>query len=226
MAVNRQSTNLLVSLSKWASGQQENFLSDAFVHLMNLLAQDSPEAFAEIIGQMTDGILRPTDESAQDFALVSQVDTSEGTPDIEIDGPNAYALVEVKDESPVDIGQVERYLTLVERNQCRSKCLILLTKYQPPLLPGSPLLKSVRWTQITEWLRDAEKRFDFDETSIYTLRQFIGFLEAKGMSVNRTGWEMLPGIEQFKHFKVALRQAMESAGAHKVYASFGADYNG
>jgi len=226
MAVNRQSTNLLVSLSKWASGQQENFLSDAFAHLMNVLAQDSPEVFAELVGSMSHGIVRPTSESTTDFAVVSQIDTSEGTPDIEIAGPNAYALVEVKDESPVDIGQVERYLRLIERNDARSKCLILLTRYQPPPLPDSSLLKSVRWTQIAEWLREVDTRFEVDETSIYTLRQFIGFLEAKGMSVNKAGWEMLPGIVEFKNFKTLLQQAMESAGAHKVWSAYGADFNG
>jgi len=224
--MNQQSTNLLVSLSKWASGQQENFLSDAFVHLMNVLAQDSPEAFAEVVEKMSGGIIRPTSESAEDFALVSQIDTPEGTPDIEIAGPDAYALIEVKDESPVDEDQVGRYLKLIEGNDADSKCLVLLTRYKPPPLPDSSLLRQVRWTQITEWLRAAEKRLDFDETAIYTLRQFIGFLEDKGMSVDKAEWEMLPGIEQFKNFKALLKQAMESAGVHRVWTSYGADFNG
>lgn len=181
----KQSANLLVSLSKWASGQQENFLSDAFVHLMNVLAHDSPEAFAMIIESMSDGTIRPAGDSAEAFTLISQVNLSEGTPDIEIVGPDSYALVEVKDESPVDVDQVERYMKLVKESEAGSKCLVLLTRYQPPALPDSPLLKPVRWTQITEWLRSAEEGFNFDETSIYALRQFIGFLEAKGMSVNK-----------------------------------------
>ena len=37
---------------------------------------------------------------------------------------------------------------------------------------------------------------------------------------------MVSGIEQFKNFKVLLNQALESAGAHKLYASYGADFNG
>ena len=32
------SNNLLVALNNWASGKQENFLTDAFVHLLNRLA--------------------------------------------------------------------------------------------------------------------------------------------------------------------------------------------
>ncbi len=34
------------------------------------------------------------------------------------------------------------------------------------------------------------------------------------------------GIQQFQNFKVLLKQAMESAGAEKVWSAYGADFNG
>ena len=46
------------------------------------------------------------------------------------------------------------------------------------------------------------------------------------MSVKKAGWEMVSGIQQFKNFKVLLNQALESAGAHRIYAAYGADFNG
>ena len=46
------------------------------------------------------------------------------------------------------------------------------------------------------------------------------------MSVNKAGWEMVSGIQQFKNFKVLLNQALESAGAHRIYSAYGADFNG
>lgn len=116
------SNNLLVALSRWVSGQQENFLSDAFVHLLNLLAQQMPEAFAMAIKKITNGAITPTVETAPNFIVASQIFTSEGTPDIEISGPNAYALIEVKDESPVDEKQIERYTRLIEQNDADAKC--------------------------------------------------------------------------------------------------------
>jgi len=220
------SNNLLVALNNWASGQQENFLTDAFVHLLNRLALEVPDAFAMLLDQITDGAINPTSVTASDFVVTAQVTTSEGMPDIEIIGPNAYALIEVKDESPVDEEQIERYGRLVEQNGSDSKCLILLTRYQAPLLDNSRLIRTTRWTQISECLLAAKEKWQFDLASSHILEQFLGFLEAKGMSVNRTGWEMTAGIEQFRNFKVLLQQAMESASAHNTWSAYGANFNG
>ena len=220
------SSNLLVSLSKWASGQQENFLSDAFVHLLNLLAQQVPDAFALVLEQITIGAIRPTPETASDFIVTSQISTSEGMPDIEISGPNSYALIEVKDESPINVEQIERYSRLVEHANADSKCLVLLTRHHPHLPEGFHALKTIRWTQVTEWLSESLGSCSFDLTSLYVLEQFLGLLEAKGMSVKKAGWEMVSGIQQFTNFKVLLNQALESAGAHRIYTAYGANFNG
>ena len=220
------SSNLLVSLSKWASGQQENFLSDAFVHLLNILAQEVPDAFVLVLEQLTMGAIKPIPETASDFIVTSQVSTSEGMPDIEINGPNSYALIEVKDGSPVNVEQIERYSRLVENNDAESKCLVLLTRHHPPILDGFYSLKTIKWTQVTEWLSESMETCSFDRTSLYVVEQFLGFLEVKGMSVKKAGWEMVSGIQQFKNFKVLLNQALESAGAHKIFTSYGADFNG
>ena len=220
------SSNLLVTLSKWASGQQENFLSDAFVHLLNLLAQEVPTAFSMVMEEMTHGIIKPTPETATEFVISSQIATSAGTPDIEIRGPNTYALIEVKDESPVDVEQIDRYTRLIKQNDADTKCLVLLTRYQAPLLGNSYLLNTVRWTQVTESLIVVKDTFNLDPISRQILQQFLEFLEAKGMSTNRAGWEMVSGIQQFQNFKVLLKQAMESAGAEKVNTASGAGHNG
>ena len=217
------STNLLATLSKWASGQQENFLSDAFVHLLNLFAQETPEAFSKIITCMTEGCVTPSIESVDQFGITSQISTDEGTPDIEISGPDTYILIEVKDESPIYMEQVKRYLRLIEGNDAGNKQLLLLTKYSADHIIA-PLVK-LRWTQITEWLNEIDDQTD-NEVTNYSVKQFIGFLEFKGMSVNKAGWEMVAGIEQLQNFKSLLRQAMESAGAKQVHTSSGSDFNG
>ena len=45
------SNNLLVALNNWASDQQENFLADAFSHLLNRLALEVLDAFATLLDQ-------------------------------------------------------------------------------------------------------------------------------------------------------------------------------
>ena len=220
------SNNLLITLSKWASGQQENYLSDAFVHLLNVLAQEASNVFVTLVSSMTGGIINPPNDSVRQFRIVSQVSTGVGTPDIEINGPGCYGLIEVKDESGVNFEQLERYARLIEQSDASHKCLILLTRHHVTDLGVSSPRISIRWTQITEWLTGAKARYHLDATPLYTVEQFLGFLEAKGMSVNKAGWEMVSGIQQFKNFKVLLREAMESAGAHRVWSSYGADFNG
>jgi hypothetical protein len=222
----QSSKNLLISLSKWASGQQENFLSDAFVHLLNVLAQEAPDAFSMILGQMTAGVMRPTIESAPTFRLETQISTDVGTPDIEITGPGCYGLIEVKDESGVKVEQLVRYAGLISRNESPSKCLVLLTRHHFAN-PGIPVLvESVTWTQIAQWLTNPQINNQCGQGALNAIEQFVEFLEAKGMSVKRAGWEMVAGIEQFKNFKVMLREAMESAGAHRVWTAYGSDFQG
>lgn len=216
-------TNLLVSLNKWASGQQENFLTESFVHLLNALAQNSPVAFVSMISLMSDRKINPPADLTNQFIVTSQVDTDEGTPDIEISGPDSYILIEVKDESPIYMEQIERYYRVLEENKTRDKCLILLTKYQTSSITGSVI--KLRWTQIAEWLLKINDEIE-EEATNYIVRQFIEFLEYRGMSVNKAGWEMVAGIEQFRNFKTLLKHSMESAGAHRVWSAYGADFNG
>jgi len=213
-------------LSRWASGQQENFLSDSFVHLLNVLREEDPSAFVFLVEKMTDEMISPSPDSTNDFIVTSQIDTDEGTPDIMIAGPDSYVLIEVKDQSPVDIDQIERYSRLVERNSAQSKCLILLTKYQAPVIDQQIPLRAIRWTYITELLWLVLSRIDLTDTSNYVIRQFIEFLEAKGMSVQKAGWEMVAGIAEFMNFKTVLRQAIESSGAVRVEQSSGANHQG
>ena len=148
----QDSTNLLVTLSKWASGHQENFLTDAFVHLMNYLAQNQPEVFSTLIRTMTGNLISPDADTARLFTIASQVSTEEGTPDIELKSPDSYALIEVKDESPVNAEQIERYSRLITENTSNAKCLVLLTRNQSQPLTQTVYFKAVRWTQITEFL--------------------------------------------------------------------------
>ena len=168
-----QSNNLLITLSKWASGQHENFLSDAFVHLLNVLAQEEPDAFSMLIEKITAGAIRPEPESASDFHLVTQVTTEVGTPDIEISGPGSYGLIEVKDDSPVVVEQLERYASLIEQSDANFKCLVLLTRHYFPN-PGIPsLVRAVRWTQVSEWLTNAKMKCVYSPASHHTIEQFL-----------------------------------------------------
>ena len=52
-----QDNNLLVNLHKWASKQDENFTTEAFVFLLNYLLDHEPEIAVNVLRKMTDGFL-------------------------------------------------------------------------------------------------------------------------------------------------------------------------
>ena len=106
--------NLLSTLNRWSSGQPKKFLTDAFVHLLNRLADSSPESFVSILERLTRGEVIPDPETVGAFRIRSQIATDQGTPDIEISGENTYILVEVKDRSPVDPDQLRRYSEVID----------------------------------------------------------------------------------------------------------------
>jgi hypothetical protein len=122
--------------------------------------------------------------------------------------------------------QIQRYSRLIEGNGAQSKCLILLTKYQAPRINQQMPVRAIRWTFITELLWLVLSQSGLSNTSSHVIRQFIGFLEVKGMSVKKAGWEMVAGITEFMNFKIVLRQCIESSGAVKVWQASGANHQG
>jgi len=218
--------NLLIALDRWASGQHENFLTEAFVDVLNRLSSSSPELFGQLLKRITDGEFNPAVEELAGFNVVSQLSTDQGSPDIAIMGPDHYALIEVKDQSPVDPDQLNRYSRLIELNTAGNKCLVLLTRDQAPPLDIKWLQKPIRWYQVLEWIGDIKDKHELDDVSGYVIRQFLGFLEGRGMAVEKVGWEFAPGLRQLMNLKTLMREALEGAGAHRVWTSYGSEFNG
>ena len=76
--------NLLVRLHKWASRQDENFLTEAFVHLLQHLPAYEAEAGVRLIGRLTNGVIAESADHAKAIEIRPQVVSGEGTPDISI----------------------------------------------------------------------------------------------------------------------------------------------
>jgi hypothetical protein len=218
--------NLLDSLSRWASSQQENFLTEAFVHLLDHLTESSPRSFAALVTNLSDGVITPNEDTAPDFHVVSQISTDEGAPDIEISGPDSYALVEVKDQSPVNLDQLERYSRLIFDREENKSCLILLTRYPAPPVESSELVAPVRWTQVSRWLTEIIEEENLDDVASYLASQFMAYLNGKGIVVERVGWELEPGLRQLTLLKSMFEEALVSAGVERVYTAYGADFTG
>ncbi len=219
-------TNLFTSLNRWASGQSENFLTEAFVQLLNRLLANAPHEFDSLIGSLTRNKVKSHDGNRSDIQIRSQASTELGSPDIEISGPNIHCFVEVKDGAPVDPDQLRRYSEVLSSRVEQTRCLVLLTRYRPPPINQPFLVEPVRWSHVAEWLGEFRAERQIDDATAYLLDQFLGFLEDKGMTAEKVGWELIAGLDQLVNLKVMMQEALVSAGAYRVWTSYGGDFSG
>src|SRR5213082_1993494 len=105
VAVQSPRNNLLLLLHKWARRQDENFLTEAFAHLLQHLLDEEPEAAVGFLESLTGGFLRVKAAEARHVALRTQIILSEGRPDLEIRTIEQLVYVEVKSESAADPAQ-------------------------------------------------------------------------------------------------------------------------
>jgi hypothetical protein len=219
-------SNLFSSLNRWASGQSENFLTEAFVQLLNRLLVNAPREFDSLIRSLTRDTVVSHDGNRSDIEIRSQASTELGSPDIEISGPDIHCFVEVKDGSPVNADQLRRYSEVLSSQNERTRCLVLLTRYPPPSVNEPFLVEPVRWSHVAEWLGELRADRQIDDATTYLLDQFLAFLEDKGMTAERVGWELISGLDQLMNLKVMMQEALVSAGAHRVWISYGGDFSG
>ena len=72
--------NLLVRLHKWAD--DENFMTESFVHLLEYLRTNEPELAAELISQITRGTIRLSTSELTTLQIKTQVHHGNAIPDI------------------------------------------------------------------------------------------------------------------------------------------------
>jgi hypothetical protein len=89
--------NLLVALSNYAHQQEENFTTEAFVHLLRHVQRFEPTIACSLICSLSGGRLNVTSETCSKLEITTQSTFAEGRPDILIESPTEFAMiVEVK----------------------------------------------------------------------------------------------------------------------------------
>jgi len=106
--------NLFSVLSKYDSASEENYLTEAFVFLVNhLLDRDRPVGI-----QLLTDLCADNDEFTFDpgepIAIVTQRSTEVGRPDIEISTRDTLISIEVKHDSGLGPTQLQRYKKALE----------------------------------------------------------------------------------------------------------------
>src|SRR5947199_5621957 len=91
--------NLFLRLHKWASRQDENFLTESLAVVLEQLLILAPAVGTRLVSRLTGSFLDLTPEDAGAIEIRTQVETGQGRPDLELLIPHRLVWVEVKAES-------------------------------------------------------------------------------------------------------------------------------
>jgi hypothetical protein len=204
--------NLFQRLHKWASRQDENFLTESLAVVLEQLLVLAPAVGARLVGRLTGGFidLPPTDASA--IEIRTQVEAGPGRPDLELRSPHRLVWVEVKAESELRAGQLEGYRVLLGESGVEHTRLVLLTRYQEAFKPTDALPDvEIRWFEFADWLESelpaAEAAGD---VAGFLARQLLDFLENRGMTLAQVGKYMPEGLRALSNLMNMLVEAAET----------------
>jgi hypothetical protein len=207
--------NLFLRLHKWAARQDENFCTESLALVLQHLLERHPGVAVRFLQVLTDDFLVVSADEAGKIGIRTQVDTSEGRPDLEIRWPDHLMVIEVKVESEVQKGQLEGY-RLWLRNSGRPRTLLVLLARYPPTFEEQDERpdRIVRWFQVAEWL-DRELRHGAitDPVARFLSKQFIDFLRARNMAIEHVTWELSGGIRALRSLTDMLYEAASACGA-------------
>jgi hypothetical protein len=200
--------NLFARLHKWASRQDENFLTEALAVVLQTLLEREPACGMRLIGALTGGFIGPEAKDPSRVEIGTQIETAEGRPDLEISTPERLAVAEVKVEAGLRRGQLEGYREYLRASQLAETRLVLLTKYPPNLKAGdeSPDLV-VRWYEVADWIEQEVAGQSIQEpVSVYLCEQFHSFLRERNMAITHVGWQLKEGGRALQNFMVMLQE--------------------
>jgi|GEM_PF-743519 len=219
--------NLLAALHKWAWRQDENFVSEAFAHLLRHLRDNEPHDFVELLSYLTDGRLKVVEGEAGFVEITTQVAKDEGRPDLQVGTLDHLVYVEVKVESGLGWKQLIRYRDALNNERVLNKTLVLLSRYDvsPDDSMGKPDV-SRRWYRVADMLRGMLGPTAWRESlSGFFVRQFVDFLEARGMTMEKVTWELKNGVKAVWNLMGMVNEALLSQNA-KPSSSIGKDFAG
>jgi hypothetical protein len=216
-------SNLFVRLHKWASRQDENFLTESFAFMLQYLIEEEPQAAAGLLQALTGGFLSLEPVEARAVTVRTQIVTGEGTPDLSLRLMDRLAFIEVKSESAASATQLDKYRKLLHDSGIARTRLLLLTRHVVDLLPEDLAdVFCIRWYQVADWLEAERRRYTFKAVSAFLVEQFLGLLGTKGMTMGQVTWELTGGIRALRNFMNMLVEAAHVAGVKvqaKAYTS-------
>lgn len=203
--------DIFSTLSKYASQQEENFLTEAFVYLIQKTLEREEDAGIEILSKLLSlKTVFIMDRSS--LTLETQYSQEEGRPDIVVRvGDDSIYYVEVKHDSKIGENQLERYHKALIKEDVDHKKLVLLTRSRHSIQETEftqDKYHHVCWYEISGWMSDIVVE---DSVLEFLIDQFLEFLRLKDMSMEKITWEYIKGVPSFHNFANMLGIALAEA---------------
>lgn len=217
------SNNIFSVLGKYNSAIDENYLTEAFVFLLNFLLENERYLCLKILSPLC--VIDNEYSFSEDEAIVicTQASTEQGRPDIKISSPDKLIYIEVKHDSGLGHRQIERYRTALSLSKVPIQKVILLTKLPIDFEQSQEEpYKHIRWFEVANWLSSLKCK---NPISGYLVESFLKFLEVKNMTVQKVSWEYIKGFSAFKNLINMLTVATETVSL-KLRKSSGWDCTG
>lgn len=196
------------ALARYNSAIDENYLTEAFVFVINSLLQREPVVAREVLNHICvvdDDFAFTSDKN---ISVTTQETTEQGRPDIKISTPDKLIYIEVKHDSSLGDNQVQRYKQALESSSAQIKHVVLLTRFAIDVSEQEETpYKHIRWFEVYNWFSGLVVK---DSVADYLLDSFNSFLEEKQMSLQRVGWEYINGVPAFNNLVNMLEVAIQA----------------
>ena len=217
--------NIFSVLAKYSSANEENYLTESFVFVINsLLARERPVGL-EILTQLCVKDNKFSFNIGEDISVSTQETTEQGRPDIKVSSPDKLIYIEVKDYSTLGYKQLERYKRDLEPSTAKFKHVVLLTRFAVDFEEEEQPYKDVRWYEVYNWLANTRTRVT-DPISIYLIDSFNSFLEVKQMSIQKVRWEYINGVPALNNLINMIEVAIQGASLHTSSGGSGREFRG
>jgi len=218
--------NLFKTLSKYGSGDAENYLSESFVILIKILLERRPAAGLRLLNTICGLTEEVKFENPDLIQLSREVVIDEGRLDIEVrSGSDILVYIEIKHDAPLSEGQLEYYKAQLDKSEFAHRTLVFLTRSlasgQETTLPKNEY-HHICWYDVYGELSAIQSEVN-DETSTFLIDEFLTFLEEKQMSLERVGWEYINGVPSLialiNLLEVAILEAAPEVNVRKTGGS-------
>jgi len=217
-----QENNLLLKLHRYSHRQDENFITESFVHLLVHLIEFEPTAGINLLNKLSSNKIRWSKKEAKKISIQSQIKTDEGIPDIEVRlSIDKLMYIEVKVESDFSHNQIKRYKNVLKMSDCAETHLTVLTRY--PYIENSESEmpdSSFRWQHVVDWLDKLVEDIDND-VNHFIINQFVNFLKMRGIAMKKVSLELVNGLKSFNNLMHMIGEAI-TANKYKIDQRSGA----